>query len=80
MAVNTVNISFQKDLLSQLDQAAKEESRSRSEIIREAARLYLERKNRWKTIFSFGDELKGSIEVTEASIVDEVKQYRNEHS
>lgn len=44
MAVNTVNISFQKDLLSQLDQAAKEESRSRSEIIREAARLYLEGK------------------------------------
>jgi len=34
----TVNISFNDELLEQLDQVAREESRSRSELIREAAR------------------------------------------
>lgn len=41
METVTVNISFRKDLLESIDNAAKHESRSRSELIREAARLYI---------------------------------------
>jgi Uma2 family endonuclease len=37
----TVNISFRKDLLESIDAAAKLESRTRSEFIREAARKYI---------------------------------------
>ena len=37
----TVNISFRKDLLESIDAAAKRESRTRSELIREAARNYI---------------------------------------
>jgi metal-responsive CopG/Arc/MetJ family transcriptional regulator len=44
MAVSTVNISFQEDLLDQIDEMAKTEARTRSELIREAARIYFERK------------------------------------
>ncbi|MGB5156448.1 MAG: ribbon-helix-helix domain-containing protein [Desulfobacterales bacterium] len=44
MDASTVNISFKKDLLQMIDQIAKEEARSRSELIREAARMYIERK------------------------------------
>jgi hypothetical protein len=40
MAVSTVNISFQTDLLKQIDNIAQNEARTRSELIREAARLY----------------------------------------
>ena len=35
----TVNISFQDSLLADIDAEAKWESRSRSELLREAARL-----------------------------------------
>jgi metal-responsive CopG/Arc/MetJ family transcriptional regulator len=38
----TVNISFSKKLLKQMDRVAKEEARSRSELLREAARRYVE--------------------------------------
>jgi hypothetical protein len=35
-------ISMQEEFLAEIDKAAKEENRSRSEFLREAARLYLE--------------------------------------
>jgi len=51
----TVNISFHKDLLADIDRLAKKERRSRSELLREAARLYIERRNRWNQIFALGE-------------------------
>jgi metal-responsive CopG/Arc/MetJ family transcriptional regulator len=57
MAVSTVNISFQEDLLEQIDKIAQNEARTRSELIREAARIYIERKKRWESIFSYGESL-----------------------
>jgi CopG family transcriptional regulator/antitoxin EndoAI len=54
MAGSTVNISFSKELLAEIDETAKQESRTRSELIREAARLYIGRKARWERIFAFG--------------------------
>lgn len=50
MGTSTVNISFRKDLLQEIDSIARQESRTRSELIREAARMYIDRKQRWQTI------------------------------
>jgi hypothetical protein len=36
---------------------AKEEARSRSELIREAARAYIEKKAKWRSIFSYGSAI-----------------------
>jgi len=36
-----INITLPKDLLEEIDQAAQEEKRTRSEYLREAARLYM---------------------------------------
>lgn len=49
----TVNISFSRKLLRDIDEVAFEEARSRSELLREATRLYIERKRRWKKVFGF---------------------------
>ena len=51
MRTVTVNISFKKNLLSEIDAVAKQESRSRSELLREAARFYIQKTNRWQQIF-----------------------------
>ena len=77
MATNTVNISFQSELLKQIDFIAKEESRSRSELIRESARIYIERKNRWKSIFSLGEDIQARNAITEQDIFDEINAVRN---
>jgi Arc/MetJ-type ribon-helix-helix transcriptional regulator len=36
-----------------MDAVAKQEARSRSELLREGVRLYLERKRRWEHIFTY---------------------------
>ena len=76
MDVSTVNISFKKDFLEMVDQVAREEARSRSELIREAARMYIERKQRWNKIFAFGDIKKSESSVAEADLEDEIHQFR----
>ncbi len=76
MSASTVNISFQSELLKQIDSIAKEESRSRSELIRESARMYIERKNRWKSIFALGEEIQTRNEISEQDIFDEITVVR----
>lgn len=47
MKVKTINISMPEKLLANIDRKAKDEYRSRSELIREAALYYLQTKNNW---------------------------------
>ena len=76
MQTSTVNIAFQKDLLKEIDKAAKNEFRSRSEFIREAARLYLDRRKRWDDIFSLGDKQRTDLGLKEEDIEAEIKKLR----
>jgi len=79
MNTKTVNISFRKDLLKKIDKVAKEESRTRSELIREAARLYIERKERWEKIFDFGSQQAASLGLTEQEITEEIQKFRQKN-
>ena len=76
MNTNTVNISFQKDLLKKIDKVAKDEARTRSELIREAARMYIDKKNKWKEIFEFGDSIQKINNLSESDIMNEIKSVR----
>ncbi|MBW2040067.1 MAG: ribbon-helix-helix protein, CopG family [Deltaproteobacteria bacterium] len=78
MKSSTVNISFNKELLKQIDQVAEEESRSRSELIREAARGYIERKRKWKRVFDLGRIKAETKGITETDIKEEIAAYRKE--
>jgi len=75
---STVNISFNKELLEQIDRVAQRECRSRSELLREAARLYLERKDRWEKIFTYGETRAAEQNLHEDDVPAEVKQNRQE--
>jgi CopG family transcriptional regulator / antitoxin EndoAI len=74
--MSTVNISFNDDLLKQIDLVAGEESRSRSELIREAARSYIERKRRWGGIFKIGLMTAQSKDVKPGDIEAEIASFR----
>jgi predicted transcriptional regulator len=76
MKTGTVYISFQEGLLRQIDQTAREESRSRSELIREAARMYIERKKRWKDIFVFGEKQVRRLRLSDRDVESEIGAYR----
>jgi len=72
----TVNISFQDALLAEIDAEAKRESRTRSELLREAARLYVRRQRQWKRVFALGDELSKKRSLTEADVAREIRSVR----
>ena len=78
MKSSTVNISFNDELLEKIDQIAKQESRSRSELIREAARSYIERKNKWDKIYAYSERQARKQQVTDKDIADEIAKYRTE--
>ena len=78
MAIATVNISFQKDLLDQIDKIAQNEARTRSELIREAARIYIEKKKKWESIFAYGESISSKYKFTEDDVNKEIKKYRED--
>jgi len=78
MKSSTVNISFNDELLKRIDQIAKQESRSRSELIREAARSYIERKNKWDKIYAYSERQARRKQVSDKDIADEIAKYRTE--
>jgi metal-responsive CopG/Arc/MetJ family transcriptional regulator len=56
MNTQTLNIALPKDLVKKADELAKKEYRNRSELIREALRIYIERKSTWEEIFAIGEK------------------------
>ncbi len=78
MSTTTVNISFQKSLLSDIDKTARKESRTRSELLREAARMYIERKRRWDRIFAYAKSKVVENRLTEGDIEREIAAYRKQ--
>ncbi len=76
MSTRTVNISFQDELLREIDRVAKQESRSRSELLREASRLYIERRERWARIFEVGRRVARRSGVKPSDIEREIKAHR----
>jgi metal-responsive CopG/Arc/MetJ family transcriptional regulator len=78
MAVATVNISFQEDLLSQIDRIAQNEARTRSELVREAARIYKKKKKKWESIFAYGESVSSKYTFTEYDVNEEIQKYREE--
>ncbi|WP_017852565.1 CopG family ribbon-helix-helix protein [Leptospira interrogans serovar Szwajizak] len=76
----TVNISFEKSLLKEIDKIAKREHRSRSELIREAARAYIEKKTRWQAIFDFTSKAIDQSSISEKDVFNEIKSVRKKRN
>ncbi len=76
MSSVTVNISFQDSLLAELDRLARSESRSRSELLREAARMYIERHARWDAIFALGRHVVTARGLTPDDVTHEIAAHR----
>lgn len=72
----TVNISFQDRLLRDIDQIARSEARSRSEFLREAARMYILRKKRWAGLFASGREIARERGLIAEDVSTQIKAYR----
>ena len=72
----TFNLSFQGALIGEVDALAKRESRSRSELLREAARLYIQRQKRWESLFALGDSVVRESGLSKSDVAREIQTLR----
>lgn len=78
MTIQTFNIALPNDLVRKVDQVAKREYRNRSELIREALRIYLEDKVEWQEIFKLGEKVMQTMGVKNENDVNKiVSRYRH---
>lgn len=78
--MSTVNISFQDSLLKEIDKTAKKEHRSRSELIREAARQYIRRQSQWNELFQLGDRIAKEKQLTIEEVEEEIAATRHKRA
>jgi CopG family transcriptional regulator/antitoxin EndoAI len=76
MSTVTVNVSFQNALLRDIDRVARGEARSRSELLREAAREYIRRRERWTGIFATGQALARQKGLKPEDVAAEIAAFR----
>lgn len=57
MQTQTFNISLPRELVKKIDERAKKEYRNRSELIREALRMYMRDLSDWDEIFEYGQKM-----------------------
>lgn len=77
MSAKVINISLPEELLGEIDEFARSEQRTRSELFREAARQYIESR-RWRTIREAGANTVKELGLTERDIERIVSEYRAE--
>jgi len=78
MSVAIIEVPFQADLLQQVDSFVDEKVCSRTDIILEATKMYIARKQNWQNIFSLGNRLALENSLSEADVMNEIKAYRRE--
>jgi CopG family transcriptional regulator/antitoxin EndoAI len=79
MNTQTFNIALPEDLVKKADEIAKKEYRSRSELIREALRTYIENKEEWEQIFTAGEKAMKDMGIkTEEEINKIVHDFRHQ--
>lgn len=75
----TMTISLPPELASEVDRLAKEEGRTRSELLREAFRQYAERRRRWDQLFAYGGAQASAHGLSERAVTAAVKRRRRSH-
>ncbi len=80
MQTQTFNIALPKDLVKKVDLVAKKEYKNRSELIREALRIYLRDLGEWEEIFDAGQKAMKKMGIkSEKEVDDLVYEYRHGH-
>lgn len=72
MQTQTLNISLPKELVKKVDQLANKEYRNRSDLVRQALRIYLERRMAWDRIFEAGEKAAKRMGIKSEKEIDEI--------
>jgi len=74
-----ISISIMPDFLKEIEKIAKEENRTRSELIREALRRYIAEKQ-WRRLQRYGIKKAKKLGLKEEDVELLVEEYRSEEA
>ena len=77
MAVATINLTFDDDLVKQIDLIANNESLTRTDLIYNSVKMYINRKQRLRELFAYGESIASERGLKENDVMEEIKKYRN---
>jgi len=77
MAVATINLAFEDDFVKQIDFIADNESLTRTDLIYNSIKMYINRKQKLQELFAYGESISARNNFTEEDVMDEIKKYRN---
>jgi predicted transcriptional regulator len=76
MAVATVNLTFRDELLERMDEVARDEERSLSELAYRSIEQYIRRKQKLHSLYEYGERLAAQNNIREDDVMNEVRAYR----
>jgi predicted transcriptional regulator len=76
MAVATINLTFDDDLIKQIDYFADNESLTRTDLIYNSVKMYITRKQRLQELYAYGESIASQNNFTEEDVMKEIKNYR----
>jgi len=77
MAIATINLAFEDDFVKQIDLIANNESLTRTDLIYNSVKMYINRKQKLQELFAYGESVAAKSNFTEEDIMDEIRKYRN---
>ena len=82
MAVATINIAFDDDLVRQIDVIANTSSITRNQLIYNSVKMYINDRQRLQELYAYGRNIAGKNNFTEEDVFKEIEKYRkiNENS
>ena len=76
MAVATINLAFDDDLVRQIDAIANTASITRNQLIYNSVKMYINDRQRLQELYAYGKNIAEKNNFTEEDIFEEIKKYR----
>jgi predicted transcriptional regulator len=76
MAVATINLAFDDDLVKQIDLIADTASITRTQLIYNSVKMYINDRQRLQELYDYGKSLAAKSNFTEEDVFEEIKEYR----
>ena len=76
MAVASINLTLDNDILEKIDIIAKKEEKSRSELINNSIKRYIDQKQKLQELYAYGESISSKNNFSEDDIMEEIRIYR----
>ena len=76
MAIATINLAFEDDLVKQIDKIADTASITRNQIIYNSVKMYINDRQRLQELYAYGKSISEKNNFTEEDVFEEIEKYR----